>query len=225
MKLKGAVLCSAVLHMGFLTVKPPHGLFSARDIFRPPETYVLVEPVKALPKAAALKVPAPKPAPPARAAEPVRRAEPPRRVAPPKPVEQVRPALPPLPSKLPEPPPLRPAPSVSQAPAVVPAATADLPDGDFALIRHKEQVRAYLRHKLHFPEDWTQGAVRLRVTVLPDGTLKEAAVPEASDPRLAEIALRDARAAGPYPRFPAAMKVVEAEYEFLVQYSPDDRSR
>ena len=125
--------------------------------------------------------------------------------------------------------PLAPVPTPAPAPVQVPPSPPEmraalLPDGEIAAIQHKELVREYLRKRLHYPAALPPGTVRLRVSLSADGTLREASVTGATDPRLASCALHDARAAGSYPRFPREMGSSQAEYEFLVQYRPDGNS-
>lgn len=61
----------------------------------------------------------------------------------------------------------------------------------------------------------------MRLVLRSDGALKEAVVLEASDSRLATVALGGVRSAAPYPPFPKELKESEARYDFLVQYRPD----
>jgi len=98
---------------------------------------------------------------------------------------------------------------------------SSLPEGEFASLQHKKQIREHLRAYLYYPEISSQGMVRLHLTLHPDGRLQEARIIETSDSGLAEAALDGARSADPYPSSPEEMKPSDAEYEFLVQYRPE----
>lgn len=225
MNFKAAVICSTAIHAGFLGLRPPAGLVPPRQTLYPLEvSYVILQGERPTPKVA----PRPKEPQASRAADPAKPARPeplpPKPEEPRKSEERPRPAEPPA-----RPPGAKPSPAVTPGGRSSPVAdlpssgprAAAMPEGEFAAIRHKELVREHLRRELRYPETALQGMVRLKVTVLPDGSLKDAVVSDASDPRLAAIALRDARSAGPYPRFPKETSSSEAEYEFLVQYRPD----
>lgn len=108
------------------------------------------------------------------------------------------------------------------APASAPRpAISSLPEKEFVFLDHKEQVRKHLKARLNYPAFLSDGTVRLRVILGPDGALKQAAVIETSDPRLAGVAARDARAASPYPRLSAKFRPRQVRYEFLVRYKPE----
>ena len=96
-----------------------------------------------------------------------------------------------------------------------------LPDWQFLVIQHKQRVRAYLKSRLRYPAVQVEGTVRMRLNLTAEGILKTAEVLQASDPRLTQAALDDARAAAPYPRFLPGMKRRPASYEFLVRYEAD----
>ena len=96
-----------------------------------------------------------------------------------------------------------------------------LPEREFALFQHKQGVRERLKSYLTYPTLWVQGSVRLHLTVRADGTLQEASIQEATDPRLARAALSGAQNAAPYPGFPKEMKEAQVNYDFLVQYQLD----
>lgn len=224
---KAAVICSTAIHVGFLGLRPPAGLVPLRQTLYPLEvTYVIVQDERpARGGSPPPKRPDSRPADPAKAAPqppPAKGREP---VKPPELPKPQRPGA----TKPPSPPEDRATPPRGSNDSSDPlpptgAGAAALPEGEFAAIRHKELVREHLRRTLRYPEDSLQGTVRLRVTLLPDGGLREAAVLAATDARLGEIALRDARSAGPYPRFPGQMRSASVEYEFLVQYRPGESS-
>ncbi len=230
MGLKAALACSAALHAALLSLGPLGVLIPPRNPMHPLEvSYVMLEPVLPGAQVAA----SPKRAEPTPVSRPAAPQKPPSAAPQPKQPEPARSE-----PRKPEPPASRP-PASKSRPAAVPVPepaspaslplqlgqqTVLLPEREFSAIRHKELVREHLRKGLRYPESTLQGVVRLKVILLPDGSLKEAAVSEASDPALAAIALRDARSAGPYPRFPKEMGSSEAEYEFLVQYRPGDSS-
>ena len=229
MGLRASMACSVALHVALLALRPLGALIPSRNPMHPLEvSYVMLEPTLPGPKVAA---PVKRPElPPAQVVRPVELPKaPPAAAAPPVRPAAAPPAREPLkPPELPKPKELPPQPVDPKGPPAVTelrAGSPPLPEGEFAAIRHKEMVREHLRRRLHYPSDMLQGVVRLRVTLLPDGTLRDAAVQDASDPRLAAIAMQDAQEAGPYPRFPKEMKGPEADYEFLVQYRPSDSSR
>jgi len=113
--------------------------------------------------------------------------------------------------------------------------TSHLAKQEFAFVEHKERVRRHLKARLHYPSFFcaearggasssaglSDGTVRLRVLLDPQGDLKQAVVLETSDPRLASIAIRDAQRAAPYPRFPGVHHPRQLRYEFLVRYKPE----
>ena len=218
--LRTAVLCSAAIHAGFLALHPG-GWLSLWPGFRHPLESRDLSTVDL--EGIDPPAPAPKPEPvPVRAVESSRPVEP--APARPRPVPRLEPA----PHRAAAPPPV-----VSAAPPTlsadlfpqVSAETPVLPEKDFAAIRHKELVREHLRKGLRYPQPLVEGTVRLRVSLLPDGSLEEVAALDSSDPRLAALALRDARSSAPYPRFPKEMEdSLDTEYEFLVQYRSGDSS-
>ena len=210
MGLKTALVCSTAIHVGFLTLRPG-GLVPPRQTLYPLEvSYVILEPARPVQVVSPqVKRPESRPAPERREAQP---AEPAKKASVPEPTLPKRQEL------------AKPADSRNSPGAPPSVGAAALPEGQFAAIRHKELVREYLRKELHYPETSLEGVVRLRVTLLPDGSLKEAVVSEASDARLAAFTLRDARSAGPFPRFPKEMRSSETNYEFLVQYRQGDSS-
>lgn len=105
---------------------------------------------------------------------------------------------------------------VARSPAI-----SSLPDKEFVFLDHKEQVRKHLKVRLNYPASLTDGTVRLRVILGPDGSFKQAVVLETSDPRLAGLAVKDAQSAGPYPPLPAKFRPRQLRYEFLVRYRPE----
>ena len=203
MSLKSALALSVAAHISFLLVSSQ------------------VRAARSAPAARSIEVsyvPAPDP-PPRPAPAPVVQAvlAPPEtpvvRSAPPAPrpapaAAAVRPA--PAPPVLPPPP-----------PAPRPRIVSSISEGEIASYRHRQEVRQHLRPYLKFPPDWRQGSVRLLLILDPQGKVDEMTVLEATDPRLAEIALDGARSAGPFPPFTKGMKGPRAQYEFLVQYKAD----
>lgn len=99
-----------------------------------------------------------------------------------------------------------------------------MPEQEFASVEHKEWVRRHLKAHLSYPSFLADGTVRIGLLLGPAGALREARILESSDRRLAEVALRDAQKAAPYPRFTQPMRQTEATYEFLVRYQPEERS-
>ena len=97
-------------------------------------------------------------------------------------------------------------------------AATSLPEGEFAVLQHKQMIRHHLKRYLTYPAVRLQGVVYLQIDLDPDGKLRDAVVREASDPRLEEITLNGVRSAAPYPPFPRELKSSSARYEFLVQY-------
>lgn len=215
MTLRGSLVWSAVIHVGLLMAGPPLGWKPARALrtFEVSYAPVLAPSVSSTPAPVA-RVVQPSVAP---VSEKV--PSPPVAFAPfggfAKPVSApladfVRPAAP-VRSAVVEKLPLPPGHAVASV----------LPEWQFALLQHKEQVRSYLKPRLRYPAVQVEGTVRLRLFLTSEGLLRRAEVLAASDPRLTEAALRDARAAAPYPRFPSAMRRKLASYEFLVRYQPE----
>lgn len=114
-------------------------------------------------------------------------------------------------------------------------AVSSLPDKEFVFLDHKEQVRKHLKARLNYPASLcaeargdasssvglTDGTVRIRVILGPEGSFKQAVVLETSDARLAGLAVKDAQAAAPYPPLPAKFRPRQLRYEFLVRYRPE----
>ncbi len=100
-------------------------------------------------------------------------------------------------------------------------AISSLPDKEFLFLDHKEKVRKHLKARLNYPAVLSDGTVRLRVILGPDGSFKQAVVLETSDPRLAGLAVKDAQSAAPYPPLPAKFHPRQVRYEFLVRYRPE----
>ena len=207
MTLRAAIAWSTIVHLGFMTSRPPQGL-------TPPRSSLQTLEVSYLPAATQT-------ATAVHAAEPARvpqtsvvRSKP--SVAPS--TESSRAAAPAMPAP-------RPLPKIAEVSSIrsdargISAAPWD--ESEFSVVQHKEQVRLHLKHQLRYPSFPSEGMVRLRLSLTPEGFLKEAAALESSDPRLGPIALADARSAVPYPRFSEAMRGKrEAAYEFLVRYEP-----
>ncbi len=94
-------------------------------------------------------------------------------------------------------------------------------ESQFDLVRYKQMIRRHLKSRLSYPLEPIEGTVYVRIVVDPAGKLRQVMVLQASDPRLAELAVEGIRSAAPYPRFPSALKDPQADYEFLVQYRLD----
>lgn len=214
MTFRSALLCSAVLHAGFLAVRPFRGTPSAFALvhsievtYEPAPVPPVLPPseprsVSGIERAPSAPVRSAGPAAPVRAAA-VRSAAVPQRAAPAVPVRAAAP-------------PARPAPVI-----LPPARAQELPEWQFAQLQHKEQVRKYLKSRLNYPSVLMTGTVRLRLVLLPDGKLQQVEVLESSDPRLVQAALRDARLSEPYPVFPGALRRRQVTYDYLVRYEPD----
>ena len=100
-------------------------------------------------------------------------------------------------------------------------AVSSLPDKEFVFLDHKEQVRKHLKARLNYPANLTDGTVRIRVILGPEGSFKQAVVLETSDARLAGLAVKDAQSAAPYPPLPPKFHPRQVRYEFLVRYKPE----
>lgn len=210
MTLRGALGCSAAFHVVLLLAAPPVWLA------RTPKPQFEVSYIPAAP--APVVPPAPAPAP--------------RISAPPVVEKPAPPPIPPAPRVVTPPPPLpagprQAAPPPQQqhreaeiAPKVRPAISS-LPEKEFIFVDHKEAVRKHLRARLRYPSFLSDGAVRIRVFLTPEGAFKQATVIEASDARLTAIAIRDAQAAAPYPPLPGKVRPRQLRYEFLVRYKPE----
>ena len=214
MSLKIAFGWSIVVHLGLMIVRPPPSMVPPRQVLHPLEVSYL--------PAVQVEAPSSHPAKPVSAPS-QRRSSPVRTIPPSAEEERPRPKTPEPPKqespdvKAPE---NHPSPSVDLPPTGN-ASAASLPEGEFAAIEHKEWVRQHLKAHLKYPAFRMQGTVRLQLVLAPYGVLKEVAVVEASDPRLADLAVKDAQAAIPYPRFPKEMKQRQVRYEFLVKYQPE----
>ena len=209
MTLRSALGCSAAFHVVLLFAAPPAWF---------PQ----------LPATQKFEV-AYRPAPPVRVPPPpaIEKADRPKTPEAPVPVrnEPLSIPAPKEPERSPAPPPVsrpaqrRPAERISvSAPR---PAVSSLPEKEFVFLDHKEQVRKHLKARLNYPSFLSDGTVRLRVVLGPDGVLKQAVVVEASDSRLAGIAIRDAQAASPYPKPPPKYNPRQLRYEFLVRYKPE----
>ena len=126
------------------------------------------------------------------------------------------------------PPPVPPAPRPASLPPVhgteaplvsVPRPmVSSLPEKEFIFLDHKERVRKHLKAHLNYPSFLSDGTVRLRLILGPEGVFKQALVLETSDPRLTGVAVRDAQAASPYPKLPGKSRPRQVRYEFLIRY-------
>ena len=213
MNLKTAVGWSVVFHVSLLVMQPPQG-FVPVDQERPIEvTYVPT--LQAAPSPARPKVQPPPPVsverPPAPAISAPSVPKPVRQEAPPRPIPQ-RVVSPPVPTVENQPVTVRDADTRSSS------SISNLPEGEFAALQHKQQVRQHLKARLAFPPDGIQGSVRLRLILAPNGTLQDLVLLEASDSRLGEVALEGAQSAEPYPPFPSQMKKSQVLYEYIIQY-------
>ena len=90
-------------------------------------------------------------------------------------------------------------------------------ESQFDLVRYKQMIRQHLKSRLIYPPEPIEGTVHVRIVVDPAGLLRQVMVLQASDPRLAELAVEGIRLAAPYPRFPSGLNDPQADYEFLVQ--------
>lgn len=108
--------------------------------------------------------------------------------------------------------------TVRDIPAPSSSTISSLPEGEFALLQHKQQVRQQMKAHLPFPPNGHPGTVRLRLVLGSGGQLLDLALLETSDSRLAEAALKGAQSTSPYPVFPKEMKRAEVSYDFIVQY-------
>ena len=219
MSFKGAIGCSVIAHMGLLVLQVPEG-FVAREEIRPIKvTYVAVAKVKLQPAPA---VPRSRESSSGVAVSGTQASPSSRRPT----NNENRQAenLIRLGHLLPSTP--APEPLLRHVPVTVQdvptpgssSAIASLPEGEFALLQHKQMVRQYLKTHLIFPPHGVAGTVRLRLVLRPNGTLENLLLLAASDPHLAESALKEAQSSAPYPPFPKELKKEEADYEFIVQY-------
>ena len=229
MKLKTALSCSALIHLGFLALKPPVGLVPPKETLRALQvTYLPVEAAAPQEKSPPARKASPPPkfvlpsapagrggeAPKAPSINTAPRAET-SQAAPSRRSETPRPIVSPLPD-------------ATQKPVTGPesaAATAQAvrlpPEGAFARIQHKHQVKEHLRNHLRYPSTRSQGWVRLQVFLDRAGGLKLLRVLGSSHPALAQKAMDDARTAIPYPSFPRSLGGQQVRYEFVVQYEPE----
>ena len=213
MNLKTAVGWSVVFHVSLLVMQPPQGFAPVEQERTIRVTYVSMP--QAAPSLARANL-QPTPAsihtekPPAPSVSTPPTPKPPRQETPPRPIPQ--PVVPP------------PAPAVQGQPVTVrdadarSSAISNLPEGEFAALQHKQQVRQHLKQRLAFPPGGIQGTVRLRLILAPSGALQDLVLLDASDSRLSEVALAGARSAGPYPPFPSQLKKSQVLYEYIIQY-------
>ena len=223
MNLRAAIVFSILFHLGLMIIRPPPSFIPPRELLHPLEvSYQSVsldaEPPRAVPKP---------PVPVVRSSSaadlpPTGGGTSTSVVAIPRPAQQPKPRVPEPPRDLPDPPTptARLSPEVA-APSSEGAVAVGLPEGEFASIEHKEWVRQHLKAHLQYPYSRLSGAVRLQLVLAPHGILKEVTVLESSDPRLTDLAVKDAQLAVPYPRFPKEMKQRQVRYEFLVKYQPE----
>ena len=224
MTLRSALGCSAAFHVVLLIARSPLGLLPFEQALHPIEVSYL--PVKVPEPVSAVAEPKRMPPVPAGNDDggsfPVFR----------------RPSPLPVPAERPVPrPTLRPAVHrwTEVAPLPLPADTSRMSRQEFAFVEHKERVRRHLKARLHYPAflcaearggasssaGLSDGTVRIRLLLDPQGALKQAIVLETSDPRLASIAVQDAQGAAPYPRFPGVHHPRQLRYEYLVRYKPE----
>ncbi|MDO8730548.1 MAG: energy transducer TonB [Candidatus Omnitrophota bacterium] len=202
MTLRRAIGFSAAFHVVLLTAIPSTAWLAPRQK-RFEVSYV--------PAVSQLRVSNPVPAAPARQVPAAPLAPAPRISTPvsvPQPVQAPRPVS-------------RPITRNDVAVPVARPAVSSLPDKEFVFLDHKEQVRKHLKARLNYPASLTDGTVRIRVILGPEGSFKQAVVLETSDPRLAGLAVKDAQAAAPYPPLPAKFRPRQLRYEFLVRYRPE----
>jgi outer membrane biosynthesis protein TonB len=214
LNLKWALLFSVVIHVSFFALRPLIGAGTAPS--QPIEVTYVVPPATVRTEPRYVRVPAEPPAKP-------RRAETRQQV----PVNPVSSETPAAPEPVAEPEPVRLTPVIPVSPpapevSMPKAAASNIPESSFALIEYKKLVRQHLKNHLLFPALGLEGTVRVHMVLDGEGMLKQAAVMEASDARLADAAMEGVRSAAPYPRFPSKLKESPPNLEFLVQYRGDD---
>ena len=217
MDFKKSVGFSVLVHMGLLMIRPPEGAVPQRNALMNPIqiTYMNLPAASEKPQKEVSPVrmerihEEPAPGLPA----PVSIQPPPKL---PTPIDTIRPnpseerpqKNPELKFDLAPPPPL-------------PKGAVNLSESQFDLVRYKRMIRQHLKNRLLYPAEPIEGTVHVRIVVDPAGLLRQVMVLQASDSRLAEMAVEGIRAAAPYPRFPSGLKDPQADYEFLVQYRLD----
>ncbi len=106
-------------------------------------------------------------------------------------------------------------------PPPLPKGAANFSEDQFDALRYKQMIRQHLKNRLIYPPEPIEGTVHVRIVLDPAGMLRQVAILQASDSRLAEMAVEGIRSAAPYPRFPSGLKDPQADYDFLVQYRLD----
>lgn len=106
-------------------------------------------------------------------------------------------------------------------PPPLPKGATNFSESQFDLVRYKQMIRQHLKTRLIYPREPIEGTVHVRILLDSAGMLRQVFVLQASDSRLAEMAVDGIRSAAPYPRFPSTLKDPQAGYEFLVQYRLD----
>ena len=210
MTLGRAIGFSAAFHVVLLTAAPSNGWLAPRQK-RFEVSYVAVAAVKPQVSNVAPKVRLPDPVQPLPAIPRAPESEPAPAAA-----SSAAPATAPPPAVRPVSRPL----TRDDIPAPRPAISS-LPDKEFVFLDHKERVRKHLKSRLNYPAVISDGTVRLRVILGPEGSFKQAVVLETTDPRLATLAVQDAQRAAPYPHLPAKFRPRQLRYEFLVRYRPE----
>lgn len=197
MSFQAAFSLSVAIHLGLFFLRPPQGIGHPQEVFHPVElTYLPVppQPIPSPPKTDTTPAAPPPPAP----SVPAPSAPPPEKQAPSRPLVGVTSPTP-----------------------FVPSETYHLPEGEFAALEYKQQVREHLKKYLSFPDPSLQGTVRLRVSMGQEGNLQELQVLESTDANLSELTAQGTRRASPFPRFPKKLTTSKASYEFLVQYKAE----
>ncbi|MCM8811882.1 MAG: hypothetical protein NC910_02375 [Candidatus Omnitrophica bacterium] len=210
MSLKVSVAASVLLHMGLLAIRPPSGIVPSRETLHPLEiSYIAlsgkdVNRRKTGPPAAIVRPSVPD--------KPVLPAVAPKEQKPDTVRKQLEVATPSVRRSTKS--------SVADLP-VLRGAGAVIPQSAFALVEYKNLIRQHLETNLVYPRNPIEGAVRLRLSIRPDGQLKTAVLLEASDPLIGELAVKGVQEAVPYPRCPDELKNSLPDLEFLIQYRLD----
>jgi len=218
--LKVAAFCSLIIHLGFLSFRPPEGMVPQRGTLQAIEISYIPAGNSLQANFSPGRV---KPAPPKQGRGTAISQKPaaPKQAAAPKPVVKLPKKKRQVAASMKRKAEVSTEPVLPPTAGHTPASGGFLPAGELAAFEHKEQVREHLRAHLRYPAFWVQGTVRLQVVLDPKGKLRSAKVTEASDPRLRKAALAGMRSAAPYPVFSKLMKQDKTSYDFLVKYRLD----
>ena len=205
MNLKRAVIVSVMLHIGIMVFKPPMGWMASKEARALEVTYSMQSPVQR----AVLQTPKPEaPTPKFPSVQTSSNEQQP--VVKPAPVAE-------QPKRIIEP--AIQEPEMKQPEVSVSASSASsLPEEEFDVVQHKQQVRRYLKKTLSYPASSVQGSVHLALTLDAQGNLKDLAILNASDQNLSTLTIEEIQRAQPYPSFPSGMKSSQVRYEFVIQY-------